>query len=85
MIGLQATSMTRAPLGTVTLPVAPTAVTRSPVTTTSPLGMTSSPFIVMIRAPRSTTVPARLPIIPCGSARDRPAIGEPTATSSCPL
>ena len=57
MIVLPDTSIVRAPAGTVTLPSAPTAVIRLFVTTTSPRWITSSPFIVMIRAPRSTTVP----------------------------
>ncbi len=57
MIVLPDTSIVRAPLGTVTLPSAPTATMRLFVTTTSPRGITSSPFIVMMRAPRRTTVP----------------------------
>ena len=57
MIVLPETSIVRAPAGTATLPSAPTATMRLFVTTTSPRGMTSSPFIVMMRAPFSTTVP----------------------------
>jgi hypothetical protein len=57
MIVLPDTSIVRAPLGTWTLPSAPTATMRLFVTTTSPRWITSSPFIVMIRAPRNTTVP----------------------------
>ncbi len=40
----------------------PTHTMRLSVTTTSPLSMTSSPFMLMIRAPLSTTVP-------CGTSR----------------
>jgi hypothetical protein len=57
MIVLPETSIVRAPAGTVTLPSAPTATMRLFVTTISPRGITSSPFIVMMRAPRRTTVP----------------------------
>ena len=57
MIVLPDTSITRAPPGTFTLPCAPTPTMRLPVTTTSPRAITSSPFMVMMRAPRSTTVP----------------------------
>src|SRR5512134_3073282 len=47
MIVLPLTSMMRAPAGTLTLPCAPTAAMRLPVTTTSPRSITSVAFIVM--------------------------------------
>ena len=56
-IVLPATSMTFAPAGTATRPLAPTATMRLPVTTTSARSSTSSPFIVATRAPVRTTVP----------------------------
>ena len=59
-IVLPATSITRAPAGASAL--GPTLVMRLLVTTTSAFSSTSSPRIVMTRAPRSTTVP-------CGMSR----------------
>jgi hypothetical protein len=57
MIVLPAASTTFAPVGLSTLPVGPTDTTRLSVTTTSPFSMTSSAFIVTIRAPVSTIDP----------------------------
>ncbi len=49
-----------APDGMFTFPCGPTATMRLSFTTMSPFGMTSLPFIVRMRAPRSTTVPCGL-------------------------
>ncbi len=57
MIVLPATLMVRAPAGAFSDPFLPTAAMRLSVTSTSPDGMTSSPFIVMMRAPVSSTEP----------------------------
>ena len=57
MIVLPATLMVRVPAGTVREPRRPTAATRLLVTSTSPCGITSSPFIVIMRAPVSSTEP----------------------------
>ena len=54
MIVFPAASIDLAPAGAVQ---APTQTMRLSVTTTSPLAMISSPFMLMIRAPLSTTVP----------------------------
>jgi hypothetical protein len=51
------TSIPRASAGTFTVPVGPTAAIRLLYTTRSAFSITSSPFIVMTRAPRSTAVP----------------------------
>ena len=64
-----AMSIDVASAGTVTLPAAPTAVMRLFVTTMSPRAMTSSPFIVMIRALRSTMVPRGMSRVACTSTR----------------
>ena len=56
-IVLPATSISRAPAGIATDPRGPTAAMRLSVTMTSAFSITSSPFIVITRAPRSTTVP----------------------------
>jgi hypothetical protein len=57
MIVLPVTSMVRAPEGMRTWPRRPISAIRLSVTTMSPLSITSGPFMVRIRAPRSTTVP----------------------------
>ena len=49
-----------APDGMLTFPCGPTATMRLSRTTMSPFGMTSLPFIVRMRAPRSATVPCGL-------------------------
>ncbi len=49
--------MVRVPAGALSEPVLPTAAIRLSVTSTSPLAITSSPFIVMMRAPVSSTEP----------------------------
>ena len=56
-------SISRAPLGIVTVPLAPTAVMRLSVTTTSPRSITSVPCIVISRAFRSTTTPRGLSFV----------------------
>ena len=57
MIVFPVTSMDVVPAGMFTLPDAPTDTMRLLVTSTSPRSMTSSPFMVMMRALRSTTLP----------------------------
>ena len=57
MIVLPATLMVRVPAGALSEPRLPTAAMRLSVTSTSPCGITSSPFIVMMRAPVSSTEP----------------------------
>ena len=57
MIVLPVTSISFVPDGICTFPCGPTATMRLSFTRTSPFGMTSFPFIVRMRAPRSTTVP----------------------------
>jgi len=57
MIVFPLTSMTVAPGAAGPLPVGPTETIRLSRTTKSPFSMTWSPFMVTIRAPRSTTVP----------------------------
>ena len=60
MIVFPLTSIVRAPAGIETLPRAPMPTMRLSFTTMSPFGMISSPFIVMMRAPRSATTPRGL-------------------------
>src|SRR5574338_334080 len=57
MIVLPDTSMIFAPAGILTAPRRPTLSIRLSRTTMSPFSMTSLPFMVMIRAPRSATTP----------------------------
>ena len=57
MIVLPLTSMVRVPAGARTDPRAPIAAIRLPVTRTSPRAITSSPFIVITRAPVRSTDP----------------------------
>ena len=54
MIVLPETSIGCAPFGIFTLPRLPIAVMRLSVTTMSAFSITSAPFIVITRAPRST-------------------------------
>ena len=54
---LPAASKVRAPAGTVTVPLGPTAAMRFPVTTTSAFSSTSLPFMVTTRAPFRTKEP----------------------------
>jgi hypothetical protein len=57
MMVLPVTSITLAADGALTLPFAPTAAMRLPVTTMSPEAICSFPFMVTMRAPLKTTVP----------------------------
>jgi hypothetical protein len=74
MIVLPCTSIVRAPAGGLREPCAPIAVIRLPVTRTSPRAITSSPFIVIRRAPLRSTDPLGLArgsstttVVCCGS------------------
>ncbi|MNE34348.1 hypothetical protein D3C80_1280680 [compost metagenome] len=60
MMVLPAMSMTRASAGTLTEPRGPMASIRLPLMTTTPSSMTSSPFMVIRRAPLRTTRPVGL-------------------------